>query len=70
VNSVRGNRFEVLLIPETLQRTQLAGLTAGGSVNLEADVLGKYVARLLSFKSQLAEPASLDLERLKRAGFA
>lgn len=70
VNVVRGNRFEVLLIPETLQRTQLGGVVTGDGVNLEADVLGKYVARLLSFQPQAAGPIPLDLERLKRAGFA
>ena len=37
----------VQLIPETQQRTNLSGLVAGGSVNLEADVIARYVDRLL-----------------------
>ena len=39
--------FEVALIPHTLARTTLGGRGAGARVNLEADVLGKYVRRYL-----------------------
>jgi riboflavin synthase len=38
----------VALIPHTLQATTLGGLTPGGSVNLEVDVLAKYVEKLLA----------------------
>ena len=40
--------FEVSLIPTTLADTTLARVPAGGSVNLEVDVLAKYVERLLA----------------------
>ena len=39
--------FEVCLIPETLKRTTLGRRDPGDIVNLEADVIGKYVERLL-----------------------
>ena len=39
--------FHVVLIPHTLERTTLGELVAGSRVNLEADVLGKYVKRYL-----------------------
>ncbi len=39
--------FTVSLIPETLQRTNLGGARAGTRVNLEVDVLAKYVERLI-----------------------
>ncbi|MCT1638496.1 riboflavin synthase [Dietzia cinnamea] len=39
--------FEVSLIPTTLEATILGGLAHGGPVNLEVDVLAKYVERLL-----------------------
>jgi riboflavin synthase len=38
--------FEVALIPETLERTTFGSLEAGRRVNLEVDVLAKYVERL------------------------
>jgi len=39
--------FTVSLIPETLERTNLGQLDAGATVNLEVDVLAKYVERLI-----------------------
>jgi riboflavin synthase len=40
--------FEVSLIPETLARTTLGGVTPGDRVNIEVDVIAKYVERLLA----------------------
>ena len=40
--------FEVCLIPETLKRTTLGARSPGDTVNLEVDVIAKYVERLLS----------------------
>ncbi len=63
VNVIRGDRLSVLLIPETLRRTKLAALPQGAAVNLETDILGKYVARLLGpiLRRQL-EPERLASE--------
>ena len=47
VAAVGETDFEVALIPHTLAATTLSRLEAGDSVNLEADVLAKYVERLL-----------------------
>jgi riboflavin synthase len=44
--------FEVSLIPETLERTTLGELAEGSSVNLEFDVLARYVERLLRLKQE------------------
>lgn len=46
-----GGWFEVGLIPETLRATTLGGKTPGDPVNLEVDVLAKYVARLLEVRA-------------------
>ncbi len=43
--------FEVSLIPETLQRTNLGRLEVGDKVNLEADVLAKHVERLMEARA-------------------
>jgi riboflavin synthase len=42
--------FTVSLIPETLRRTTLGFVEPGGAVNLEVDVIGKYVARQLELR--------------------
>jgi riboflavin synthase len=47
VADVAEDRFAVALIPETLERTTLGGVTVGDRVNLEVDVLAKYVEKLL-----------------------
>ncbi len=47
VNEVDGSRFGVNIIAHTQQATTLGGLDEGGSVNLEIDLLARYVARLL-----------------------
>ncbi len=46
VNEVDGSRFTVNLIPHTLEVTTLGGLTQGARVNLEIDLLARYVERL------------------------
>jgi riboflavin synthase len=47
VAGLDGGGFAVALIPHTLEATTLGGLKPGDTVNLEADVLAKYVERLL-----------------------
>jgi riboflavin synthase len=51
ISALQGKRFEVSLIPETQQRTNLGGLTVGDRVNLEVDVLAKHVERLLEARA-------------------
>ncbi len=46
VNRVRGADFEVTLIPHTLKVTTLARLKPGTEVNLEADLVARYMERL------------------------
>jgi riboflavin synthase len=48
VSAVDGDAFEVSLIPETLRRTSLGDAARGRSVNLEVDVLAKYVEKLVT----------------------
>ena len=47
VSAVEGNWFEVSLIPETLKRTTLGVKQPGAEVNLEVDVIAKYVEKLV-----------------------
>ena len=47
VNRVEGAEFEVNLIPHTLQVTTLGGLQPGARVNLEVDLVARYLERLL-----------------------
>ena len=53
VNGLPGDdRVALMLIPETLRATTWGEKRAGEAVNVEADILGKHVARLLQFKEK------------------
>lgn len=74
VTTVQTEHFEVSVIPHTLSQTTLAQKKQGAIVNLENDVIGKYVERLLYFDEGKAAgkcPAGSGLtkEFLLRAGF-
>lgn len=60
VSALLPDRFEVALIPHTLEITTLSRLAPGDRVNLEVDVLGKYVHRILAARG-LADPLPGDL---------
>lgn len=63
-------RFEISVIPHTLSETVLGEKKTGAVVNLENDVIGKYVERLLSFdKEEEQKTSTLTREFLLRAGF-
>ncbi len=73
VNNVQDTRFDVVLIPHTQLKTSLDGLGPGAKVNLEVDVLARYVARLMeagreSSQSDDERDASL-LAKLQKSGY-
>lgn len=47
VNTVTGTRFDVMLVPYTLEETTFGEMANGAEVNLEVDILAKYVASLM-----------------------
>ena len=58
--------FEIAAIPKTWELTNLSTLNPGDEVNLEADVIAKYVERMMLHKS---EQSGISAETLKNAGF-
>ena len=64
LSAVEASGFAVMLIPETQQRTSLGRKQVGQRVNLEADIIGKYVARMVGARG------GLTLEQLEAAGLA
>jgi riboflavin synthase len=55
VSALLPDRFEVALIPHTLEVTTLSRLSPGDRVNLEVDVIGKYVQRMLAARGLVPE---------------
>ncbi len=66
-DEARATRLSLMLIPETQKATTWGDKRPGARVNVEADILGKHVARLIS---QNSKSAGLDLQTLQNAGFA
>ncbi|MFW6154705.1 MAG: riboflavin synthase [Planctomycetota bacterium] len=64
---VDGGRFSVALIPTTLAETTLGSLRVGDAVNVETDILGKYVRRRMAPREG---GAGVTLAQLRKAGFA
>ena len=60
--------FEIALIPHTKQVTTIGKKRVGDRVNIEVDLLGRYVEKLLGEQSR--SPCSVDLAFLKSHGFA
>ncbi len=67
INAVQGNNFMVNIIPHTARATTLAALQVGDRVNLETDLIGKYVARML--EREAPEEGGVTAELLARHGF-
>ena len=61
--------FEVAIIPHTWRETSLSDLKNGGRVNLEVDVLAKYVERLMLNKQAPAAQTELTVEYLIERGY-
>ena len=59
--------FEVAVIPVTLERTTLGRMEIGTPVNLETDLIAKYVERLV--RADASRPAPLTVEGLKEMGY-
>ncbi len=67
VNELKEEEIRITLIPFTLEKTNLTDKKAGDHVNVESDILGKYVGQLLNQKGEKSE--GLDLTFLKEHGW-
>ncbi len=61
--------FTVSIIPHTAMATVLLGKNIGDRVNIECDMIGKYVEKFLSDKDQTKRDNNIDLEFLTKHGF-
>lgn len=69
VTYVDNKAFKVCIIPHTGENTILLKKKVGESVNLECDILGKYVERLLSFKVEEKKKSNISEGFLRENGF-
>ena len=71
INTLEPDRFSVCIIPHTAGLTTVGFKPKGERVNIEADMIGKYVERFLSARQDpaAAPPSGVTVEMLARAGF-
>ena len=65
VAKIEGTKLEIAIIPHTYEATNLKALRAGDGLNIEIDVLAKYVEKLTSGEST----GRLSVEELMQRGF-
>ena len=65
VNQCAQGWFAVNVIPLTYRETNVADLTAGGKVNLEFDLIGKYILK----QTKSDKPSGLDMNKLLESGW-
>ncbi|NAW58468.1 MULTISPECIES: riboflavin synthase [unclassified Vibrio] len=71
VNGLRKNAFKLTIVPHTSQETTIDQFQVGRRVNLEVDVMARYMERLLQGADESQEPQSrLTMEFLQQNGFA
>jgi riboflavin synthase len=66
IAELKDDYFEIAVIPKTWEVTNFSHLQAGDEVNLEADVIAKYVERIMSF-SRSIQNSSSDLREVDPA---
>jgi riboflavin synthase len=59
VNSVKGTEFSVNIIPYTLRETTFSEFRRGREVNIECDIIGKYVEKMLSGEDTSSEGSAV-----------
>ncbi|UQZ89276.1 riboflavin synthase [Deltaproteobacteria bacterium Smac51] len=69
VNEVTDGAFTVNLIPHTAEATTLGLLKSGDAVNLETDLIGKYIYRFVRVTDRDWKPEGMTLEFLAKHGF-
>ncbi len=69
VNRVAGASFELNIVPHTLQETTIGGYRPGRRVNLEVDVIARYLERLFPVGGGREKSSGITTDFLKGQGF-
>ncbi len=68
IADLAADSFEIAVIPKTWELTNLSALKGGDEVNLEADVIAKYVERIMLYKRE-EKAEAITMEKLTKLGF-
>jgi riboflavin synthase len=69
VNDVSESQCRLTIVPHTAEKTQIASYKVGDMVNIEVDMIARYLERLLLSPQEKNRSAGVSLDSLRRAGF-
>lgn len=69
IADLKDDSFEIAVIPKTWELTNLSTLSNSDDVNLEVDVIAKYVERILLYGKNTARSEEVTVEKLTKLGF-
>ena len=69
IANLYADSFDIAVIPKTWELTNLSSLKTGDAVNLEADVIAKYVERIMLYGKGTASGEPITMEKLNKLGF-
>jgi riboflavin synthase len=70
VNELRKSAFKLTIVPHTSSQTTIDEFEVGRKVNLEVDVMARYLERLMSAQEKVEPESKLTMEFLQKHGFA
>ncbi|MCD9527124.1 riboflavin synthase [Photobacterium carnosum] len=69
VNAVRGDEFKLTIVPHTASETTMADFKVGRKINLEVDVIARYLERLMLGDKVAEKKSKVTMDLLARTGF-
>lgn len=69
VNRVEGNEFDVNIVPHTLEKTTLGTTRIGDPINIEVDLIARYLERLMSGRDPSLPESGVTMDLLSQSGF-
>lgn len=69
VNAVRGDEFKLTIVPHTASETTMADFKVGRKINLEVDVIARYLERLMLGDKAAEKKSKVTMDLLARTGF-
>lgn len=69
VNAVRGDEFKLTIVPHTAAETTMADFSVGRKINLEVDVIARYLERLMLGDKAAEKQSQVTMDLLARTGF-
>ena len=69
VNAVRGDEFKLTIVPHTAAETTMADFKVGRKINLEVDVIARYLERLMLGDKAAEKQSKVTMDLLARTGF-